>query len=364
MDTGEGGADEGVQSSQTWVLKDDGDIECFSNAGVGADEDGAFWGSAPGGSSGHDRDEPPNLMDGRSCAMEEFMAEKLSYFSCPMSPTSSAGSSDFAGSNLLGFASLHGSKGEPQEASGDSSLGEFLDCESGGFSIEADGDGAAAFLVEGGPAEPRAEAAAATTPAVDTVDLLGSFIGDHFAAGRVSDLVPAPSSGPAEALPQPVVPAEAADLRDPPPTAATAERQPSGGPSGRGAAARLPSADELDASWEVVSAMGNLDCGGGGGGCGGFPGPTGPTVDEGCTLAAAAAAVAVPTAAAAAVRSETAPAVASQPVAAAAKAPVPAFLRIPRGLHVAVLVCGTRGDVQPFILIAQRLQVGCRRLAA
>ena len=31
-------------------------------------------------------------------------------------------------------------------------------------------------------------------------------------------------------------------------------------------------------------------------------------------------------------------------------------LSVPRGLHIAVLVCGTRGDVQPFIFIAQRLQ--------
>jgi len=33
-----------------------------------------------------------------------------------------------------------------------------------------------------------------------------------------------------------------------------------------------------------------------------------------------------------------------------------ASLRVPRGLHVAILVCGTRGDVQPFVLIGQRLQ--------
>jgi hypothetical protein len=34
----------------------------------------------------------------------------------------------------------------------------------------------------------------------------------------------------------------------------------------------------------------------------------------------------------------------------------PAFLKVPRGLHIAILVCGTRGDVQPFVLIGQALQ--------
>jgi hypothetical protein len=33
-----------------------------------------------------------------------------------------------------------------------------------------------------------------------------------------------------------------------------------------------------------------------------------------------------------------------------------AFLEVPRGLHVAILVCGTRGDVQPFVIIGQALQ--------
>ena len=53
-------------------------------------------------------------------------------------------------------------------------------------------------------------------------------------------------------------------------------------------------------------------------------------------------------------------AAAVEPVAAAAEEPKPpaptAALGVPRGLHIAVLVCGTRGDVQPFILIGQRLQ--------
>ena len=53
-------------------------------------------------------------------------------------------------------------------------------------------------------------------------------------------------------------------------------------------------------------------------------------------------------------------AAAAEPVAAAAEEPKPpaptAALGVPRGLHIAVLVCGTRGDVQPFILIGQRLQ--------
>lgn len=31
-------------------------------------------------------------------------------------------------------------------------------------------------------------------------------------------------------------------------------------------------------------------------------------------------------------------------------------LSVPRGLHIALLVCGTRGDVQPFIFIGRRLQ--------
>jgi hypothetical protein len=41
--------------------------------------------------------------------------------------------------------------------------------------------------------------------------------------------------------------------------------------------------------------------------------------------------------------------------------PPVSHLCVPRGMHIAILVCGTRGDVQPFVIIGQKLQVTDRQ---